>query len=126
MSGLHARRPYFGSPPTQACRLRRMVWFSSEAVETSPFTDKSLFTLFFLPDARRRVYRRREELFPDACVDERDRFGYSSVMAWGGIAHRVKSKLIVEEGNMTAVRYRDEIHRPVAVALVQQRQLILQ
>ena len=47
-------------------------------------------------------------------------------MVWGGIAQRVKSQLSVVEGNMIAVRYRDEILRPVAVPLLQQRQLILQ
>ena len=36
------------------------------------------------------------------------------------------SQLIIVAGNMTAVRYRDEILRPVAVPLVQQRNLILQ
>ena len=47
-------------------------------------------------------------------------------MVWGGITHGVKSQLIVVDGNMTAVRYRDEILRPVAVPLVQQRHLIIQ
>ena len=47
-------------------------------------------------------------------------------MVWGGIAHGITSQLIIVAGNMTAVRYRDEILRPVAVPLVQQRNLILQ
>ena len=47
-------------------------------------------------------------------------------MVWGGIAHGIKSQLIIVAGNMTAVRYRDEILRAVAVPLVQQRNLILQ
>ena len=47
-------------------------------------------------------------------------------MVWGGIAHGIKSQLIIFAGNMTAVRYRDEILCPVAVPLVQQRNLILQ
>ena len=47
-------------------------------------------------------------------------------MVWGGIAHGVKSQLIVVEGNLTGVRYRDKILRPLAVPLEQQRQLILQ
>ena len=89
------------------------------------FTDESRFTLYRADD-RRRVYRRRGERFADACVVERDRFGDGSVMVWGGIAHRIKSQLIIVAGNMTAVRYRDEILRPVAVPLVQQRNLILQ
>ena len=32
-------------------------------------------------------------------------------MVWGGIAHGIKSQLIIVAGNMTAVRYM----RPVAV-----------
>ena len=66
-----------------------------------------------------------ENAFYDACVVERDRFGGDSVMVWGGIAHGIKSQLIIVAGNMTAVRYKDEILRPVAVPLVQQRNLIL-
>ena len=47
-------------------------------------------------------------------------------MVWGGISHGIKSQLIIVASNMTAVRYRYEIFRPVAVPLVQQRNLILQ
>ena len=86
---------------------------------------KARLTLY-RADGRRRVYRRRGERFADACVVERDRFGGGSVMVWGGIAHGIKSQLIIVAGNMTAVRYRDEILRPVAVPLVQQRNLFLQ
>ena len=89
------------------------------------FTDESRFTLY-CTDGRRRVYRRRVERFADACVVERNRFGGGSVMVWGGIAHGIKSQLIIVAGNMTAARYRNEILRPVAVLLVQQRNLILQ
>ena len=131
--GLRARRPYVGLPLTQARRLRRMAWLTAHAPRLFPmrqwrrvlFTDESRFTLY-RADGRRRVYRRRGERFADACVVERDRFGGGSVMVWGGIAHGIKSQLIIVAGNMTAVRYRDEILRPVAVPLVQQRNLILQ
>ena len=44
----------------------------------------------------------------------------------GRFAHGIKSQLIIVAGNMTAVRYMDEILHPVAVPLVQQRNLILQ
>ena len=47
-------------------------------------------------------------------------------MVLGGISHGVKSPLIVVPGNLTAVRYRDEILRPVAVPLVQQHQMTFQ
>ena len=131
--GLRARRPYVGLPLTQARRLRRMAWLTAHAPRLFPmrqwrrvlFTDESSFTLCHA-DGRRRVYRRRGERFADACVVERDRFGGGSVMVWGGIAHGIKSQLIIVAGNITAVRYRDEILRPVAVPLVQQRNLILQ
>ena len=136
--GLRARRPYVGLPLTQARRLRRMAWLTKHAPRLFPmrqwrrvlFTDESRFTLY-RADGRLRVYRRRGERFADACVVERDRFGGCSVMnskysVWGGTAHGIKSQLIIVAGNMTAVRYRDEILRPVAVPLVQQRNLILQ
>ena len=89
------------------------------------FTDESRFTLF-RADGRRRLYRRRGERFADACVFERDRYRGGSVMVWGGISHGVKSPLIVVPGNLTAVRYRDEILRPVAVPLLQQHQMTFQ
>ena len=131
--GLRARRPYVGLPLTQARRLRRMAWLTAHALRLFPmrqwrrvlFTDESRFTLY-RADGRRRVYRRRGERFADACVVERNRFGGGSVMVWGGIAHGIKLQLIIVAGNMTAVRYRDEILRPVVVPLVQQRNLILQ
>ena len=131
--GLRARRPYVGLPLTQARRLRRMAWLTGHSPRLFPmrqwrrvlFTDESKFTLY-RTDGRRLVYRRRGERFADACVVERDRFGGGSVMVWGGIAHGIKSQLIIVAGNMTALRYRDEILRPVAVPLVQQRNLILQ
>ena len=66
------------------------------------------------------------ERFADACVFEKDRYGGGSVMVSGGISQRVKSPLIVVPGNLTAVRYRDEILRPVAVPLVQQHQMTFQ
>ena len=47
-------------------------------------------------------------------------------MVWGGISHGVNSPLIVVPGNLTTVRYRDEILRPVAVPLVQQHQMTFQ
>ena len=88
------------------------------------FTDESRFTLFHT-DRRRPLYRRRGERFADAWVLERDRYGEGSVMVWGGNSNGVKSPLIVVPGNLTVVRYRDEILCPVAVPLVQQHQMTL-
>jgi transposase len=47
-------------------------------------------------------------------------------MVWGGISHGLKSLLIVIAGNLTGIRYRDEILRLVAVPFVQQHHLIFQ
>ena len=125
--GLRARRPNVGLPLNRARRARRMAWVTAQAPRRFPmrqwrrvfFIDESRFTLF-RADGRRRLYRRRGERFADACDFERDRYGGGSVMVWGGIWHGVKSPLIVVPGNLTAVRYRDDIFRPVAVTLVQQ------
>ena len=110
-----------------------MAWVTAQAPRRFPmrqwrrvfFTDESRFTLF-RADGRRRLYRRRGERFADACVFERDRCGGGSVMVWEGISHGVKSPLIVLPGNLTAVRYRDEIFRPVAVPLMQHHQMTFQ
>jgi len=131
--GLQARRPYVGLPLTRTRRARRMAWLVAHAARQFPmrlwrrvfFTDESRFTLF-RHDGRRRVYRRRGERFADCCVLERDRFGGGSIMVWGGISHGLKSPLIVIAGNLTGVRYRDEILLPVAIPLVQQNNLIFQ
>jgi hypothetical protein len=126
--GLRARRPYIGFPLTRARRARRMAWLAVHGPTQFPmrqwrqvfFTDESQFTLF-CPDCQRCGER-----FADACVLERDRFVGGSVMVWGRISHGLKSLLIVIADNLTGVRYRDEILRPVAVPFVQQHHLILQ
>ena len=131
--GLRARRPNVGLPLNRARRARHMAWVTAQAPRRFPvrqwrrvfFIDESRYT-FFRADGRRRLYRRRGERFADACVFERDRYGGGSVMVWGGISHSVTSPLIVVPGNLTAVRYRDEILRPVAVPLVQQHQMTFQ
>ena len=127
--GLRARRPNVGLPLNRARREPRMAWVTAQAPRPFPmrqwrcvfFTDECHFTLF-RADGRRR----RGEQFADTCVFERDGYGGGSVMLWGGISHGVKSPLIVVPGNLTAVRFRYEILRPVAVPLVQQHQMTLQ
>ena len=78
------------------------------------FTDESRFTIAQMVDVGTRL-----------CC----RTGW----VWGWLRYGlgrhcsgIKTQLIIVAGNMTAVRYRDEILRPVAVPLVQQRNLILQ
>jgi len=130
---LRARRPYVGLPLNDQRRARRMNWLRAHAQRVFPmrqwrrvlFTDESRFTLF-RPDGRQRVYRRQGERFVDACVVERDRFGGGSIMIWGGIAHGLKTPLIVLRENLTGIRYRDQILQPVVVPFLQQHGLTLQ
>ena len=125
--GLRARRPYIGFPLTRARHARRMAWLAAHGPRQFPmrqwrrvfFTDESQFTFFV------RTLTSWGTLC-NACVLERDRFGGGSVMVWGGISHGLKSALIVIAGNLTGVRYRDEILRSVAVPFVQQHHLIFQ
>ena len=46
-------------------------------------------------------------------------------MIWGGISNYVKARLIVIAGNLTAVRYSDEVFRPVSARIVKQHQLVI-
>ena len=124
-TGIWARCPYVGPLLTQTRRMRRMVRLTAYAPRRFPmrqwkqvlFTDESQFILFRRAGLS-SIYRRRGEPFTDACVIERDWFGYGSVMVCGGISHGVKSQLIVIASNLTAVRYRDEVLRRTAVPLL--------
>ena len=90
------------------------------------FRDESRFSLQ-RSDRRQRVYRRLGERYSDACVREVDRFGGGgSVMVWGGISHGVKTPLVVIQGNLTAIRYRDQVLMPRVLPLVNAHNLMFQ
>ena len=73
------------------------------------------------------MYRRLGERYSDACVREVDRFGGGvSVMVWGGNSHGVKTPLVVIQGNLTAVRYRDQVLMPHVLPLVNAHNLTFQ
>ena len=61
-------------------------------------------------DGRSRVYRRVGERFHDSCVIERRPFGGGSVMVWGGILSRGRTALVVVDGTLTGIRYREKNH----------------
>jgi hypothetical protein len=48
----------------------------------------------------------------DPCVIQRQSFGGGSVMVWGGITAHGRTPLVVVAGNLTGMRYRDEIVQP--------------
>ena len=92
------------SERTEDVRLRRhsLRQFPMHRWRQVLFSDESRFSLY-RADGRKRVYRRRGERFTDACVMENDRFGGGSVMVWGGIAHGLKTPLVVVNGNLNAI-----------------------
>ena len=83
------------------------------------FSDESRFTID-RGDGKVRVYRRRNELYANFCVLERDRFGCEgSFLIWPGIAHGFHANLVIIEGNLNVQRYRDEILARHAIPLFQ-------
>ncbi|KAI3370054.1 hypothetical protein L3Q82_024855 [Scortum barcoo] len=61
-----------------------------------------------------RVWRRRGERSAACNILQHDRFGSGSVMVWGGISLGGRTALhVLARGSLTAIRYRDEILRPL-------------
>ena len=61
-------------------------------------------------DGGGRVWKRRNERLADPCISETDRYGgRASLMVWGGISGLYRTDLVVIQGNLNGVRYRDEI-----------------
>uniref|UniRef100_A0A8K9V280 Tc1-like transposase DDE domain-containing protein n=1 Tax=Oncorhynchus mykiss TaxID=8022 RepID=A0A8K9V280_ONCMY len=77
------------------------------------FTDESRITLSTC-DRRDRVWRHRGERSAACNIRQHDRFGGGSVMVWGGIYLGGRTGLhVLARGCLTAIRYRDEILRPL-------------
>ena len=130
---LRPRRPYVGPNLTPRRRQRRMQWLRAHApnrfrladLRRVMFSDESRFSLQ-RSDRRQRVYRRLGERYSDACVREVDRFGEGVRNGSGGISHGVKTPLVVIQGNLTAVRYRDQVLMPHVLPLVNVHNLTFQ
>lgn len=120
---LKARRPYKGPILTQNHRTARLQWARTHLRWTrrqwgsTLFTDESKFNVS-TADGRKRVWRRRGEIFHDNCLLERNRWGGGSVHT-GGISAFGKTELVVLAGNVNAVVYRDTILAPVVVPYMQ-------
>jgi len=84
------------------------------------FSDESRLCLQKL-DGRVKVWRRHEEHNADCCTNRVTAFGGGSVMVWGAISITGKTRLVIIKGHLNAVRYRDEILQPVAIAYLHNR-----
>ena len=109
-------RPHHRNARLAWCR--RHVRLTRNDWNNVMFSDESRFHLDS-SDGRARVYRRPGERYSDACVVQRAAFGGGSVMVWGGITGRDRTPLYVIHGNLTAVRYRDEILNPLVLPFIQ-------
>ena len=113
-TGFDRRRPYFGAVLTPLHRRERVRWCNILRGWTLRnwrriwISDESPF-LLQKRDGRIRAYRRRNERFSSSCVQEVDSFGGGSVMMWAAISNDRQIDLVHVPGNLTAVRYRDEI-----------------
>ena len=111
--GIRPRRPAIRPVLQPRHRVTRCTWCRKHIYFTQHdwarilFTDESRFHLDS-SDGRSRVYRRVGERFHHRCVIERG----GSVMVWGGISSRGRTTLVVVDGTLTGIRYRDEIIRP--------------
>lgn len=117
---LHSRAAAVRVPLTQRHRQARMAFcrnhqrWNRQQWGRVLYTDESRFTLSN-SDARRRVWRRVGERYADACIQEHDRHGGGSVMVWAGFHLHGRTPLYHIEGNLTGIRYRDEIVRPLII-----------
>uniref|UniRef100_A0AAR2M1S6 Tc1-like transposase DDE domain-containing protein n=1 Tax=Pygocentrus nattereri TaxID=42514 RepID=A0AAR2M1S6_PYGNA len=118
--GMRAQCPQMGVVLTAQHRAGRCLAFAREHQDWQIrhwrpvlFTDESRFTLSTC-DRRDRVWRRRGERSAACNILQHDWFGSGSVMVWGGISLEGCTALhVLARGSLTAIRYRDEILRPL-------------
>ena len=122
---MRARKPAIRPVLAERHRNARTVWCNQHLRWTRQqwaqvlFSDESRFCLQ-PADGRIRVWRRRGEHFADGSVLKRNRYGGGSIMVWGGISAHHKTPLYHVVGNLTGVRYRNEVLQPFVVPALQQ------
>ena len=125
-ANIRCRRPHRGPILTDHHRRERRVWAANRgflgrgtAWRDVVFSDESRFCLSH-QDGRIRVYRRAGERYRDGCVLQRDCYGGASVMVWGAINTNFRSRLVIVNGNLNAIRYVGEILQPHLLPLLAQ------
>ncbi len=119
---LHARRPHRGLDLTAVRRHNRLEWANAHIRWRLAlwrgvlFTDESRFLLYRV-DGRQRVWRPVGERFSDVNVVDRVAHGGGGVMVWVGVCYGQRTQVHFIDGILNAQRYRDEILRPVVVAI---------
>ena len=120
---IRARRPAVRPILLPRHRAARLTWcrhylrFTIQEWDNILFTDESRFHLDSSHGSS-RVYRRVGKRYADVCVIQRQSFGGGSVMVWGGITAHSRTPLVVIAGNLTSIRYRDEIVQPYVIPFI--------
>lgn len=78
------------------------------------FSDESRIQLS-RADGRKRVWRRRNERYTDACTIEFNRWGGGSLHFWAGVTQFQRTPLVIFDRNVTANVYINNVLRPVAI-----------
>lgn len=119
------RRPHKAARLTRQHKLRKLQWarrhirFTRRQWGSVLFTDECRIQLSSA-HRRKRVWRRRNERFADACVMEYDRWGGGSVHFWGGISLLNKTRLVLFDRNVNANTYINDVLRPVVLPFFRQ------
>ena len=110
-AGLRACRPVVRQVLTKHHRQRRL-WaqtyrrWTRQDLQKVLFADKSRFCLT-RGDGQICVYRRRNELYTEACTLEWDQFGGGgSVMIWGGVSQHHQPVLVCRQSQRCALQGR--------------------
>lgn len=125
VEGIRPRRPFVGAILTRRHRDARLQWcnrhryWNLQRWSSVVFSDEKKFQCH-RADGRQRVYRRVHERYAPACVRQINRWGGPSVMMWAAISANHRSQLYFIDGNLNAVRYRDEILQPIVVPFLGQ------
>lgn len=114
--GITSYRPQFVLPLTPRHRSDRLAWCRERLNwdyewNTIVFSDESRFSLG-MHDGRARVRRRRGERRDPQFFGERHVHHTVGIMVWGAITYGSRSPLVFIRGNMTAVRYIQEVVEP--------------
>ena len=119
-AGLRNFRPATFPMLHDAHKQARLDWANAHSGwglnewRTVLFTDESRFTVRF-SDGRIGVWRLSRERFQARFVRQVDRYGGGSVMVWAGVCYQGKTPLHIVHDSMTALKYRDDVLRPIAI-----------
>lgn len=119
-SNLRARRPLRVPPVTRGNRGARLVWAQEHILWTNAnwanvlFSDESRFGIY--PDSRRvRVWREPGRINRLTFAQEVYSYQGGTIMVWGGISVGGRTDLILLDGFMTGMSYRDSILQPIVI-----------